>query len=465
MDNNTKRSRLASRLGFILLSAGCAIGCGNVWKFPWMVGQYGGGAFVLLYLIFLVIIGLPVMTMEFSLGRASQKSPATLYDNLEKPGQKWHIHGWAALLGLYVLMMFYTVVSGWMLYYFKGTVFGDFEAMGSEVSSAFGEMLENPLAMIICTAIVVVVGFLVNSFGVEKGLERVTKVMMITLFALMVVLAVYCCTLERAGEGLSFYLIPDFSKLFSAEFPRIVSAAMLQAIFTLSLGIGSMAIFGSYIDKDRALLGESINVAALDTVVAIMAGIIIFPACFTYNNGETAAGPSLIFVTLPQIFNNMPLGRLWGGLFFLFMTFAALSTILAVFEGIIACTTEKFGWSRRRACIINGALILVLSLPCIFGFNIWADFAPLGKQVLDWEDFIVSYLLLPLGSLVYVIFCTNDKYGWGFDNFVAAANEGKGIKVKAWMRGYMKYVLPVIMFVVFIFGLMDFFGIWELIYS
>ena len=465
MENNTQRSRLGSRLGFILLSAGCAIGCGNVWKFPWMVGQYGGGAFVLLYLIFLVIIGLPVLSMEFSLGRASQKSPIAIYDDMEKPGQKWHIHGWAALIGLYVLMMFYTVVSGWMLYYFGGMVFGKFEEMGSGVAGAFSEMLGDPVAMIICTFIVIVIGFLVNSFGVQKGLERVTKVMMITLFALMIVLAVYCCTLDGAGEGLTFYLVPDFSKLFSSEFPKIVSAAMLQAIFTLSLGIGSMATFGSYIDKDRALLGESVNVASLDTLVAIIAGIIIFPACFTYNNGETTAGPGLIFVTLPQIFNNMPLGRLWGGLFFLFMSFAALSTILTVFEGIIACTTEKFGWSRKRACIINGIAISVLSLPCIFGFNIWSGFAPLGRQVLDWEDFIVSYLLLPLGSLVYVLFCTNSKYGWGFDNFMDAANEGKGLKIKPWMRGYMKYALPIIMLVVFIFGLIDFFGIWNLIYS
>ncbi len=461
MDTNNKtesaRARLGSRLGFILLSAGCAIGVGNVWKFPWMVGQYGGGFFVLIYLLFLVIMGLPVMTMEFSVGRASQKSPICQYDPL--PGHKaFKAHGYVSFAGLVVLMMFYTVVSGWMLYYFKGTAFGDFAAMGDNVSSAFGEMLADPWAMIICMVIVVVAGFLVNSFGVQKGLERVTKVMMIALFVLMIGIAVYCCTLDNAAEGLKFYLVPDINRLKEAGIMNVVSGAMLQALFTLSLGMGSMAIFGSYIDKDRSLLGESVNIAVLDTVVAVISGLIIFPACFTYNGGETTAGPALIFEVLPKIFNNMPGGRLVGSLFFIFLTFAAFSTVLAVFEGIIACTIDKFGWSRRKACIIDGVSLLVLSLPCIFGFNLWSGISPLGKTVLDWEDFFVSNLVLPLGSLVYVIYCTDKRIGWGFDSLLEEANQGKGLKLQRWMRPYMTYVLPVIMLVIFFFGLKSFFA-------
>ncbi len=451
------RARLGSRLGFILLSAGCAIGVGNVWKFPWMVGQYGGGFFVFIYLIFLVIMGLPIMTMELSIGRASQKSPICQYDPL--PGHKaFKAHGYISFIGLYVLMMFYTVVSGWMLYYFKSTAFGDFEAMGDNVSNSFVEMLDNPLAMMICMVIIVVAGFLVNSFGVQKGLERVTKVMMIALFILMIGIAIYCCTLDNAKEGLKFYLVPDFSKMKEAGIMDVISGAMLQALFTLSLGMGSMAIFGSYIDKDRSLLGESVNIAVLDTLVAVISGLIIFPACFTYNGGQTTSGPALIFSVLPSIFNNMPAGRLVGSFFFIFLTFAAFSTILAVFEGIIACTMDKFGWSRRKACIINGILLLILSLPCIFGFNIWSGFAPLGKTILDWEDFFVSNLVLPLGSLVYVIYCTNKKIGWGFDNLLEEANQGKGLKLKRWMRPYVTYVLPVIMLIVFLFGLRAFFA-------
>ncbi len=452
------RARLGSRLGFILLSAGCAIGVGNVWKFPWMVGQNGGGIFVLIYLVFLVILGLPIMTMEFSVGRASQKSPICQYDPL--PGHKaFKAHGYASFIGLYVLMMFYTVVSGWILYYFFNTANGTFEAMGDKVSGSLDQLFADPLSMTVCMVIVVVAGFLVNSFGVQKGLERVTKVMMIALFVLMIGIAIYCCTLENAAEGLAFYLVPDMDKFVEAGVINVISGAMLQALFTLSLGMGSMAIFGSYIGKDRSLLGESVNVAVLDTTVAVISGLIIFPACFTYNGGQTTAGPALIFSILPSIFNNMPFGRVIGSLFFVFLTFAAFSTVLAVFEGIIACTTDKFGWSRRKACLINGALILVLSLPCIFGFNLWADFAPLGKGILDWEDFIVSNLVLPLGSIVYIIFCTNKKFGWGFENFTNEANQGKGLKVKKWMYGYMKYVLPVIMFVVFVFGLLSFFGV------
>jgi NSS family neurotransmitter:Na+ symporter len=458
MDNNQNRAKLGSRLGFIMLSAGCAIGVGNVWKFPWMVGQYGGGVFVLIYLLFLVIMGVPIMAMEFSLGRASKKSPVCMYDEL--PGKPvFKAHGWAAYIGMYVLMAFYTVVSGWMLYYFWNTASGSFEAMGDEVSSSFGNMLSDPIAMTVCMVIVVVAGILVNSFGVEKGLERVTKIMMTALLVLMLILAGYCCTLSGAGEGLSFYLVPDVNKMLDAGILNVISGAMLQALFTLSLGMGAMAIFGSYIGKERSLLGESINVAFLDTFVAIVAGFIIFPACFTYNGGKTAAGPGLIFEVLPKIFNNMPFGRVWGSLFFVFMSFAALSTILTVFEGIIACSIDKFGWSRRKSCLINGAILLVASVPCILGYNLLSSFSPLGKQILDWEDFFVSNLLLPLGSLTYVIFCTNKKIGWGFENFKNEANEGEGLKVKKWMYGYMKYVLPVIMAVVFIFGLMSFFNI------
>jgi len=458
MDNNQNRAKLGSRLGFILLSAGCAIGVGNVWKFPWMVGQYGGGIFVLIYLLFLVIMGVPIMTMEFSLGRASKRSPVCMYDELPgKPAFK--AHGWAAYIGMYVLMAFYTVVSGWMLYYFWNTASGSFEAMGDEVSSSFGNMLSDPISMTVCMVIVVVAGILVNSFGVEKGLERVTKFMMIALLILMLVLAGYCCTLSGAGEGLSFYLVPDVNKMLEAGILNVISGAMLQALFTLSLGMGAMAIFGSYIGKERSLLGESVNVALLDTLVALVAGFIIFPACYTYNGGKTAAGPGLIFEVLPEIFNNMPFGRLWGSLFFVFMSFAALSTILTVFEGIIACSIDKFGWSRRKSCLINGAILLVASVPCILGYNVLSSFSPLGKQILDWEDFLVSNLLLPLGSLTYVIFCTNKKKGWGFENFKNEANAGEGLKVKNWMYGYMKYVLPVIMAVVFVFGLMSFFNI------
>jgi len=358
-----------------------------------------------------------------------------------------------------LIAAFYTVVSGWMLYYFWNTASGSFEAMGDEVSSSFGNMLSDPISMTVCMVIVVVAGILVNSFGVEKGLERVTKFMMIALLILMLVLAGYCCTLSGAGEGLSFYLVPDVNKMLEAGILNVISGAMLQALFTLSLGMGAMAIFGSYIGKERSLLGESVNVALLDTLVALVAGFIIFPACYTYNGGKTAAGPGLIFEVLPEIFNNMPFGRLWGSLFFVFMSFAALSTILTVFEGIIACSIDKFGWSRRKSCLINGAILLVASVPCILGYNVLSSFSPLGKQILDWEDFLVSNLLLPLGSLTYVIFCTNKKIGWGFENFKNEANAGEGLKVKNWMYGYMKYVLPVIMAVVFVFGLMSFFNI------
>ena len=458
---NAQSSRkLGSRLGFILISAGCAIGIGNVWKFPYMVGQYGGGFFVLIYLFFLVTMGIPVMTMEFTLGRASGKSPLLLYQQLEKPKQKWHLHGWAALIGNYLLMMFYCVVAGWMLYYMKATMFGELSNLApTEVGSAFqNDLLGNPLAMVICTLLIVVAGFVVCGFGVKNGLERVTKVMMIALLILMLVIAVYCCCMPGAGEGLKFYLVPSVDKMVEAGIGNVIVAAMTQAFFTLSLGIGAMAIFGSYINKERALMGEAINVAVLDTFVAITSGLIVFPACFAFGGGETAQGPSLIFVTLPNIFNNMPMGQLWGTLFFVFLLFAAFSTVLGVFELIIACCCDKFGWSRVKACVINGIALSVLTLPCIFGFNLWADFAPLGMNIMDWEDFIVSNILLPVGSLLFVLFCVWKK-GWGWDNFEKEANTGKGFKVRKWMRVYMTYVLPCMIAALFIIGMLQKFGV------
>ena len=462
MNNNTKngaRERLGSRLGFILLSAGCAIGIGNVWKFPYMAGQNGGGFFVLIYLLFLAIMGIPVLTMEFSLGRAAQKSPARLYQQLEPKGTKWHIHGYAAMAGNYLLMMFYTSVAGWMLQYFVSTAKGDFVGLDTAgVGQAFSNMLADPVTLIIYVAVVIAIGFGVCSIGLQKGLEKVTKVMMLALLVIMAVLAVRGFFMDGAAEGLKFYLVPDAEKIKEVGIINVIVGAMSQAFFTLSLGIGSMAIFGSYIGKDRSLLGESVNVAVLDTAVAITSGLIIFPACFSYGV-EVTSGPSLIFVTLPNIFNNIPLGRLWGSLFFVFMSFAALSTVLAVFENIISCCCDVFGWSKKKACLINGIAMLILSLPCILGFNLWAGFTPFGEGtgVLDLEDFIVSNILLPLGSLTFVIFCVC-RYGWGWDKFVDEANEGKGLKIAKWMRPYMTFVLPVIIISLFVLGIVNFFA-------
>ena len=406
-----EREKLGSRLGFILLSAGCAIGVGNVWKFPWMAGQYGGGAFVLIYLIFLVVLGLPVMTMEFSLGRASQSSPVMLYQKLQKPGQKWHLHGYAALIANFLLMMFYSSVTGWILYYFVSFISGNMTGITNEQSqSLFGSMLSSPAIMVGFMVIVVVLGFLILSVGLQNGVERVTKYMMILLLLLMVVLAVNSFTLPGAKEGLTFYLKPDLSKIDG----NVIVGAMNQAFFTLSLGIGSMAIFGSYIGKERSLMGESKNILILDTFVAIVAGLIIFPACFTFDV-EPGAGPSLLFVAMAKVFNNMSGGRWWGSLFFMFMFFAAMSTIIAVFENILACVRELTGWGRKKACIICGVAILILSLPCALGFNLWSEFVPFasGSSVLDLEDFLVSNCFLPIGALCYVLFCVT-KNGWGF---------------------------------------------------
>lgn len=449
-----QREQLGSRLGFILLSAGCAIGIGNVWKFPYMVGQYGGGAFVLIYLFFLVILGIPVMTMEFAMGRAGQRSPARLYQQLEPKGSKWHLHGYVAMSGNYILMMFYTSVAGWMLDYFVRTAGGQFVGADTDgVAAQFSQMLGDPLRMTLFMGIIVVLGFLVCSFSLQKGLERITKWMMVALLVIMVVLAINSVCTAGGSQGLRFYLVPDLARMKKVGIGNVVAGAMNQAFFTLSLGIGAMAIFGSYIGKERALMGESARVAALDTLVALCSGLIIFPACFAYGV-QPDSGPSLIFITLPNIFNHMPLGRVWGSLFFVFMSFAAFSTVLGVFENIVSCTMDLSGWSRKKACLFNGILMLLLSMPCVLGFNVLSKFQPLGPGtgVLDLEDFVVSNLLLPLGSLIFIFFCTS-RYGWGWKDFTKEANTGKGLKVQRWMRGYMCYVLPVLVAVILVLGL------------
>ena len=451
-----ERETLKSRLGFILLSAGCAIGIGNVWKFPYIAGQGGGGAFVLFYLIFLVILGLPIMTMEFAVGRASRKSPVRAYQALEKPGQKWHIHGYFTLIGCYLLMMFYTTVAGWMLHYFYMTATGKLAGLNAEqVAGKFTEMLASPATMTFWMVFVVVVSILVCAKGLQSGLERVTKGMMIALLLIMVVLAVNSLFMPGAKEGLSFFLVPDFARMQEVGVVNTLVSAMNQAFFTLSLGIGAMSIFGSYIGKEHSLLGESVRIVVLDTFVAITAGLIIFPACFTYHVDQTN-GPSLIFITLPNIFANMSMGRLWGSLFFLFMAFAAMSTVLAVFENIICCGMELTGCSRKKSSLVNLVLIILLSMPCVLGYNLWAwdGFAVFGGAVLDVEDFLVSNLFLPLGSLVYLLFCVT-RYGWGWQNYKKEVNTGKGLKVQDWMRGYLTYVLPLIVVFIFAFGLYD----------
>lgn len=451
-----ERERLGSRLGFILISAGCAIGIGNVWKFPYMAGQGGGGAFVLFYLLFLLILGLPIMTMEFAVGRASQKSPVKAYYALEKPGQKWHIHGYITLIGCYLLMMFYTTVAGWMLHYFYLTATGKFTGLDSDaVASQFNTMLSQPQVMGFWMVIIVIAGILVCSIGLQNGLEKVTKVMMISLLFIMVILAINSFFMDGAKEGLSFYLIPDFERMKEIGIIKTITGAMNQAFFTLSLGIGAMSIFGSYIGKERSLLGESLNIALLDTFVAITSGLIIFPACFTFHVDQTS-GPGLIFITLPNIFNHIPMGKLWGSLFFIFMSFAAFSTILAVFENIISCGMELTGWSRKKSSFINAIAIILLSVPCVLGYNLWSSdiFAVFGGAVLDFEDFLVSNLFLPLGSLVYLLFCTS-RYGWGWKNFTTEANTGKGLKIQNWMRGYISYILPLIVLFIFFFGIDD----------
>ena len=439
------RERLGSRLGFLLLSAGCAIGCGNVWKFPWLTGRNGGGGFVLIYLLCLLFLGLPVMTMEFSVGRAAQASPVRMYRKLQKPGQKWDVFGYLALLGNVALMAFYTVVTGWMIYYFCMFAVGNYETL------SFASMISDPTVNVGFLFIAVVIGFTVLSFNLQGGLERVTKYMMCALFALMLVLAMRSVTLPGAPEGLAFYLLPDFSRIDGS----VVVAAMNQAFFTLSLGIGSMAIFGSYLDKERSLLGESMNVILLDSLVAITAGLILFPACFTYNM-EVSAGPALLFDTMATVFRHMEGGRLWGSVFFLFMVFAAFSTELAVFENILACVRELTGWNRPKGCVVCGIGLFLVSLTTALGYSVF-PFQPFaeGSAWLDLWDFIVSTNLLPLGSLAFSLFCCN-SFGWGWDNFVAEANTGKGWKVRPWMRPLFRFVVPAIVAFLYIYALVTF---------
>ena len=448
-----EREKFGSRLGFILISAGCAIGLGNVWRFPYIVGKYGGAAFVLIYLAFLLILGLPVMVAEFAVGRASQKSAACSFDILEPKGTKWHLYKYGAIAGNYLLMMFYTTIAGWMILYFVKMATGQFDGLNSDqVGEAFNNMLGQPVLMMVFMAIAVLLCFGICAKGLQKGVERITKVMMVCLLSLMVVLAVRSVLLPGGQEGLKFYLYPDFGKVKEAGIGEVVYAAMGQAFFTLSIGIGALAIFGSYIGKERALTGEAVSICVLDTFVALMSGLIIFPSCFAYNV-QPDSGPSLIFITLPNVFRHMPGGRVWETLFFIFMTFAALSTVIAVFENIISFSIDLFGTSRKKTVLINGIAIILLSLPCVFGFNIWSGFQPLGagSTIQDLEDFIVSNNLLPLGSMVYLLFCTS-RYGWGWKNFLAEADTGKGVKFPAWARVYVSYILPLIVLFIFIMG-------------
>lgn len=445
-------------MGFILLSAGCAIGIGNVWRFPYITGEYGGGVFVLFYLFFLVIMGIPVMTMEFAVGRASRKSIIRSFETLEKPGQKWHLHGYLGMAGNYLLMMFYTTVTGWMLFYFYQMLTGKFQGKDTaQVGQMFTDMLASPQILTGTMILVVAAGMFICSIGLQKGVERITKIMMSLLLCIIVILAVHSCMLKGGAEGLKFYLLPDFGKMKEAGVWETITAAMNQAFFTLSLGIGSMGIFGSYIDKDRSLLGESVNIAVLDTFVAFVSGLIIFPACFAFGISPDQ-GPKLIFVTLPNIFNSMSGGRLWGTLFFIFMSFAAFSTILAVFENIISCGMDLFHWSRKKSCSINLAALIVLSLPCSLGFNLLSGFQPLGEgsTVLDLEDFLVSNVILPVGAFCYLLFCVT-RFGWGFDAYLKETNTGDGLKLPRQIKIYVTYILPVLLFFLIVKGLIDHF--------
>ena len=447
------RERFSSRLGFILISAGCAVGLGNVWRFPYITGQYGGAAFVLVYLIFLVLLGLPIMVMEFSVGRASQKSAARSFHVLEPAGTKWHLQGYACMAGNYLLMMFYTTVGGWMAAYIFKTLTGEFKGLDSDgVAAVFNDMLARPGYMTFWMVLVVLLSFFICSLGLQKGVERITKAMMSCLFLILLILCIRSVTLPGASEGLRFYLIPDFTRFTENGVGNTIFAAMGQAFFTLSLGIGAMAIFGSYIGKDHTLTGETINICLLDTLVAFLAGLIIFPSCFAFGV-DPGQGTGLVFITLPNIFNQMVGGRIFGVLFFVFMTFAAQSTIIAVFENIISFSMDLFGTSRKKTVLINGIAIILLSLPCVFGFNIWSGFQPMGagSTIQDLEDFIVSNNLLPLGSMVYLLFCTS-RYGWGWKNFLAEADTGKGVKFPAWARVYVSYILPLIVLFIFIMG-------------
>ena len=450
-----KRESFGSRLGFLLVSAGCAIGIGNVWRFPYITGQNGGGYFVLFYLICLVVMGIPVLTMELAVGRASRQSAVLGYKALEKSGSKWHIHGWFCLIGCYLLMMYYTTVAGWMASYFGKFLTGVFHSgMSADATSAvFGNLLASPGEMAIWTEIVVVVGFIVCSFGLKKGLERISKFMMLALLALIIVLAVHSLTLSGAAEGMKFYLLPSIDTIRKNGFGSLITDAMNQAFFTLSLGIAAMEIFGSYMSDKHTLTGEAARICALDTCVAICSGLIIFPACFSYGVSPDA-GPKLIFITLPNVFANMAGGRLWGTLFFVYMTFASFSTIIAVFQNILACLQESFGWSLKRACAVGTVFILLASVPCILGFNLWSGVQPMGpgSTVLDAEDFLVSNLLLPIGSLIYLLFCVT-RWGWGFDNYLTEANTGKGLRLPRWFKPYFSVVLPLLIVFILVQGL------------
>lgn len=449
-----KRESFASRIGFLMVSAGCAIGIGNVWRFPTVTGQYGGGVFVLFYLLFLVLMGAPVLTMELAVGRAGHGSAGTAYRALEPKGSKWHLHGWACLIGCCVLMMYYTTVSGWMLAYFFRFVKGTFTGLAADaVSGVYADLLADPFEQIVWMAITVLLGFFVCSRGLQNGIERIGKWMMGALFVLILVLAVHSFVLPGAGEGLAFYLLPDWNRAAEMGIGNVIVAAMNQAFFTLSLGVGAMEIFGSYMSRDYTLAGESLRICALDTCVAICSGLIIFPACFSYGVSPDA-GPKLIFTTLPNVFANMTGGRLWGTLFFVFMTFASFSTIIAVFQNILACLQESFGWSLKRACAVGTVFILLASVPCILGFNLWSGVQPMGpgSTVLDAEDFLVSNLLLPIGSLIYLLFCVT-RWGWGFDNYLTEANTGKGLRLPRWFKPYFSVVLPLLIVFILVQGL------------
>ena len=449
-----KRENFQSRLGFLLVSAGCAIGIGNVWKFPYVTGANGGGVFVLFYLLFLVIMGVPVLTMELAVGRASRKSAVLGYKALEPKGSKWHIHGWVCVLGCLILMMYYTTVAGWMLGYFLKFLTGQFTASmdTAAVDGVFNSMLANPTEMLLYMAVIVVAGFVVCSFGIQKGLERISKWMMLALLALIVILAVNSILLDDTLEGLKFYLLPDFDRAMEVGLGNVIMAAMNQAFFTLSLGIAAIEIFGSFMSRDHSLTGEAVRICVLDTFVAIMSGLIIFPACFAFSV-KPDNGPPLIFQTLPNVFLNMPGGRVWGALFFLFMTFASFTTIIAVFENLLSSAIDNFGWSRKKAVIVHLIAVFLLSLPCVLGYNLWSNIQPFGMaDIQTFEDFVVSNLLLPLGSLVYLLFCVS-KWGWGFDKYLAECNTGTGLKMPRCFKFYFQFILPILVLVILIQGL------------
>ena len=451
-----KRETFGSRLGFILVSAGCAVGIGNVWKFPYMCGQFGGAAFILIYLVFLLIMGIPVMVCEFGVGRASRHSVAAAYETLEPQGTKWHITKWIGIVGCYFLMMFYTTVGGWMLYYCVRSFRGDFVGADMEtISAGFSDMLGNMPLMTFWTILICIIGFGVCAFGIQKGIEKVSKFMMTALLLIMIVLALHSVMMKGAGAGIRFYLIPDFRQMAEIGIGNVIFGAMSQAFFTLSIGIGAMLIFGSYMEKDQRLFGEAVNITVLDTIVALMAGFIIIPACFAYGI-EPGAGPSLIFITIPNIFAQVAGGRVWGGLFFLFLSFAAFTTLVAVFENIISFDMDLFGWSRKKSTLVSLVLIIILSMPCVMGFNVLAGFTPLGEgsTIMDLEDFIVSNNLLPLGSLGYVLFCTK-KNGWGWSSFLEEINQGEGWKFPAGIKGYMSYGLPLLIIIIYLKGYYD----------